>query len=126
MSRKRRAILGLTPNLKSLAGSLPHGLQRLVGIAIAFAAQPKLLCLDEPLTGLNQTEVQTILNVFRKIRSEHDCSILLVEHNMKAVMSVCDRIYVIHHGQELATGTPLEIRKDQRVIAAYLGTRHDS
>jgi branched-chain amino acid transport system ATP-binding protein len=117
-------ILGLTPYLDSTAGALPHGIQRLVSIAIAFAARPKLLCLDEPLTGLNQTEVAATLNVFQSIRRDFGCSILLVEHNMKAVMSVCDRIVVLHHGQQLATGTPGEIRGNDQVISAYLGHRH--
>ena len=118
-------ILGLTPYLDMIAGSLPHGIQRLVSIAIAFAARPKLLCLDEPLTGLNQTEVGNTLGVFRTIQRDFDTSILLVEHNMKAVMKVCDRIVVLHHGQQLATGTPAEIRANDKVITAYLGHRHD-
>ena len=118
------AILGLTPHLETIASALPHGLQRLVSIAIAFAPRPRLLCLDEPLTGLNQTEVATILQVFRRIRSEFRSTILLVEHNMKAVMAVCDRIVVLHHGQQLATGTPMEIRSNEAVIKAYLGTHH--
>jgi branched-chain amino acid transport system ATP-binding protein len=118
-------ILGLMQHLESVAGTLPHGLQRLVSIAIAFAARPKLLCLDEPLTGLNQTEVANTLQVFQSIRRDFGCTILLVEHNMKAVMSVCDRIVVLHHGQMLATGTPAEVRSNEQVIAAYLGKRHD-
>ena len=118
-------ILGLGPYLGLEAGSLPHGIQRLVSIAIAFAARPRLLCLDEPLTGLNQTEVAATLHVFQQIRREFKTSILLVEHNMKAVMSVCDRIVVLHHGQHLATGTPAEIRANEKVITAYLGKRHD-
>lgn len=117
-------ILGLTSYLDSLAGTLPHGLQRLVSIAIAFAARPKLLCLDEPLTGLNQTEVGTTLDILQRIRRDFACSILLVEHNMKAVMSVCERIVVLHHGQQLATGKPAEIRRNDAVISAYLGKRH--
>jgi branched-chain amino acid transport system ATP-binding protein len=118
------AILGLTPHLETVASALPHGLQRLVSIAIAFASRPKLLCLDEPLTGLNQTEVAATLDVFRSIRRDYGSTILLVEHNMKAVMNVCDRIVVLHHGQQLATGTPAEIRANDDVIQAYLGTRH--
>ncbi|WP_445503823.1 ABC transporter ATP-binding protein [Microvirga sp. G4-2] len=118
-------MLGLTPYLSDEAGNLPHGLQRLVSIGIAFAARPRLLCLDEPLTGLNQTEVANTLTVLGRIRDEFSCSVLLVEHNMKAVMRVCDRIVVLHHGQHLATGTPAEIRADKKVIDAYLGHRHE-
>ena len=114
-------LLGLRDRLEDAAGALPHGIQRLVSIAIAFATRPRLLCLDEPLTGLNQTEVETTLSIFRRIRDEFGSSILLVEHNMKAVMQICDRIVVLHHGQMLATGTPSEIRQDPNVIAAYLG-----
>lgn len=118
-------MLGLTPYLAHEAGNLPHGLQRLVSIGIAFAARPRLLCLDEPLTGLNQTEVANTLAVLGRIRDEFGCSVLLVEHNMKAVMQVCNRIVVLHHGQHLATGTPAEIRADKKVIDAYLGHRHE-
>jgi len=131
-SDKRRArvaetaeMLGLTPYLADEGGNLPHGLQRLVSIGIAFAARPRLLCLDEPLTGLNQTEVSNTLSVLKRIRDEFGCSVLLVEHNMKAVMSVCDRIVVLHHGQHLATGSPTDIRANAKVIEAYLGHRHD-
>jgi branched-chain amino acid transport system ATP-binding protein len=117
-------LLGLSPHLDSVAGTLPHGLQRLVSIGIALAARPRLLCLDEPLTGLNGTEVTRALDVFRLARRELGCTILLVEHNMKAVMTLCDRIVVLHHGRQLATGTPAEIRGNPEVIAAYLGMRH--
>jgi branched-chain amino acid transport system ATP-binding protein len=128
MRRERLAetadMLGLTPYLSDEAGTLPHGLQRLVSIGIAFAARPRLLCLDEPLTGLNQTEIGNTLAVLQRIRDDFGCSVLLVEHNMKAVMKVCDRIVVLHHGQHLATGTPAEIRADSKVVEAYLGHRH--
>lgn len=115
------ALLGLQSRLDEAAGHLPHGLQRLVSIAIAFAPRPKLLCLDEPLTGLNQTEVASALEVFRRIRDDFGSSIMLVEHNMKAVMQICDRLVVLHHGQLLATGTPEQVRRDPQVLAAYLG-----
>ena len=118
------ALLGLSAHLDEMAGTLPHGLQRLVSIAIGFATRPRLLCLDEPLTGLNQTEVVRTLDVFARIREEFGCSILLVEHNMKAVMQICDRIVVLHHGQLLATGSPQEVRNNPTVISAYLGGRH--
>ncbi len=124
--RETAEMLGLLPYLDEVAGNLPHGIQRLVSIGIAFATRPRLLCLDEPLTGLNQTEVGAAIDVFRSIRRNFNCTILLVEHNMKAVMKVCDRIVVLHHGQLLATGTPQEIRNDERVVAAYLGKRNES
>ena len=116
-------ILNLSDHLQEIAGNLPHGLQRRVSIAIAFATRPKLLCLDEPLTGLNQTEVGGALAIFRRIRDEFKLSILLVEHNMKAVMEICDRIVVLDHGVFLAAGSPLEIKQNPAVISAYLGKR---
>lgn len=123
--RETADMLGLSGYLSDEAGTLPHGIQRLVSIGIAFAARPRLLCLDEPLTGLNQTEVTNTLSVLERIRDDFGCSVLLVEHNMKAVMKVCDRIVVLHHGQHLATGTPAEIRADKNVIDAYLGHRNE-
>lgn len=117
-------MLGLSQYLHEEAGILPHGIQRLVSIGIAFAARPRLLCLDEPLTGLNQTEVTNALEVLQRIRDDFGCSVLLVEHNMKAVMKVCNRIVVLHHGQHLATGTPGEIRANKEVIDAYLGHKN--
>lgn len=119
-------ILGLTQYLDEKAGILPHGLQRLVSIGIAFATRPRLLCLDEPLTGLNQTEVATTLATFADIRDSYRTTIMLVEHNMKAVMQICERIVVLHHGRKLAQGTPREIRNDDSVISAYLGTHNAS
>ena len=116
-------ILNLSDHLQEIAGNLPHGLQRMVSIAIAFATRPKLLCLDEPLTGLNQTEVGGALAIFRRIRDDFKLSILLVEHNMKAVMEICDRIVVLDHGIFLAAGSPLEIKQNPAVISAYLGKR---
>lgn len=122
--RETAGLMGLTEVLGEVAGNLPHGLQRLVSIAIAFAARPKLLCLDEPLTGLNQTEVISVLEIFRRIREDYGASILLVEHNMKAVMDVCDRIVVLDYGVFLAAGTPEEVQTNPEVISAYLGKRH--
>lgn len=122
--RETAELMGLTDVLHEVAGNLPHGLQRMVSIAIAFATRPKLLCLDEPLTGLNQTEVLSALKIFRRIREEYEVSILLVEHNMKAVMDVCDRIVVLDYGVFLTEGTPQEVQNDPAVISAYLGKRH--
>ena len=121
--RETAALLNLTDFLDEYAGNLSHGQQRMVSIAIAFATRPTLLCLDEPLTGLNQTEVVATLKTFRRIRDEFDTSILLVEHNMKAVMEICDRIVVMDHGVFLAMGAPAEIKQNPAVISAYLGKR---
>ncbi len=119
--RETAALLGLGGLLHATAGSLPHGLQRMLSIAIAFAARPKLLCLDEPLTGLNSTEAVAALEVIGRIRDEYETTILLVDHNMRVVMRICDRIAVLNYGQKLAEGTPEEIRNNPDVIRAYLG-----
>jgi branched-chain amino acid transport system ATP-binding protein len=116
-------LVGLSAYLGEVAGSLPHGLQRLLSVAIAVAARPLLICLDEPLTGLNAIEVGAALNLFRRIRDEYGATILLVEHNMRAVMQICDRIIVLHYGEWLAEGTPAEISRNAQVIEAYLGMK---
>lgn len=116
-------MLNLSDHLQEIAGNLPHGLQRMVSIAIAFARRSKLLCLDEPLTGLNQIEVASALAIVRRIRDGFGGTILLVEHNMKAVMEICDRIVVLDHGVFLAEGNPTEISQNEAVISAYLGKR---
>ncbi|MEA2741681.1 MAG: branched-chain amino acid transport system ATP-binding protein, partial [Acetobacteraceae bacterium] len=90
-------LLGLDTMLELTAGTLPHGHQRMLSIAIAFAARPLLLCLDEPLTGLNATEVAAMLAAMRRIREVFGTTILLVDHNMRAVMRICDRIVVLNH-----------------------------
>lgn len=119
--RETAELLGLGGFLETVAGSLPHGHQRMLSIAIALAARPKLLCLDEPLTGLNSTEIAVALAIMRRIREEFATTIMLVDHNMRAVMRICDRIVVLNHGLKLAEGTPAEIRDDPAVISAYLG-----
>ncbi len=119
------ALFGLAGHENEIARNLPHGLQRLVSMAMAFAARPSLLCLDEPLTGLNQTEVAETLGVYRLLKSEYAMSILLVEHNMRAVMNICDRIYVLHHGEIIFSGTPDEVKGSETVLKAYLGEAHD-
>lgn len=119
--REMAKLTGLEDYLKVTASSLPHGLQRMLSIAIALAAEPKVLCLDEPLTGLQGSEVKAALDLFEMIRSELGITILLVEHNMRAVMRICDRILVLNHGRLLAAGTPEEVSQNDLVIEAYLG-----
>lgn len=119
--RETADVMGLGHILDECARNLPHGHQRMLSIAIAFASRPKLLCLDEPLTGMNQTEAFDALKIIRRLRDDFGTSILFVEHNMQAVMSLCDRIVVLHHGRKLASGSPQEIRDDTAVIDAYLG-----
>lgn len=113
-------FLGLDLIKGELAKNLSHGHQRLLGIAIALSANPQLLLLDEPLSGMNAAEVRESLVFIRQIRST-GITVLLVEHNMRAVMELCDRIVVLNFGQKIAEGVPDEIRKNKDVIEAYLG-----
>jgi len=103
------------------ARSLPHGHQRILGIAIALAAEPKLLLLDEPLSGMNAEEVNNAKEIIHKIW-KNGITILLIEHNMGAIMSLCQRIVVLNFGNKIAEGSPDEIRENKEVIQAYLGT----
>ena len=103
------------------ASSLPYGQQRKLEILRALASQPKLLLLDEPAAGMNPTETAELMEVIRTIRDKFQVSILLIEHDMSLVMNVCERLFVLDYGTLIATGTPDEIRKNEKVIAAYLG-----
>lgn len=113
-------FFGLGERRDEQASSLPHGLQRVLGVAVAFAANPKLLLLDEPFTGMNAEEIRQMMEIVRKVR-DRGVTLLLVEHDMRAVMGLCDRITVLDFGKLLAEGTPDEVRRHPDVIAAYLG-----
>lgn len=103
------------------AANLAHGFQRVLGIAMALAAKPGVLMLDEPVAGMNDTETAHMTQIIRRIRDEKGVTILLVEHDMRTLMGLSDRVTVLNFGQLLAQGTPQEIRNNEAVIQAYLG-----
>ncbi|MER1966476.1 ABC transporter ATP-binding protein [Castellaniella sp. GW247-6E4] len=117
--------VGLSGHAHASAATLAYGHQRLLGIAIALAADPKILLLDEPAAGLNPAEAQMMGEMIVRLHKELKISVLLVEHNMRMVMGICDRLFVLQHGQLIAQGTPQQIRNDPRVISAYLGSDDD-
>jgi len=132
--KKRQLIRERTSDIVSFAGlkgfeselakNLPHGHQRALGICIALAADPKLLMLDEPVTGMNTEEKEAMTALILGIR-ERGITVLIVEHDMKVVMGLCDRISVINFGKKIADGTPEAIRNNPDVIEAYLGADQD-
>jgi branched-chain amino acid transport system ATP-binding protein len=118
--------VGLEEHVNEIARELPYGAQRRLEIARALATEPFLLLLDEPAAGMNPKETNELDQLITRIRKEEDLSILLIEHDMKLVMSISDRIYVLDYGQMIAQGTPKEVAENENVIKAYLGEAFDA
>ena len=114
-------FMGLQSLKNEIARNLPHGHQRILGICLALATSPSLLLLDEPATGMHPEEMNNLVRLIKKLR-EGGITIVVVEHHMQAVMSLCDRLVVLNFGKKIAEGIPEEIRKNKEVIEAYLGT----
>lgn len=112
-------MLGLSHVKDELAKNLPHGYQKILGVARAVATQPKLLLLDEPLGGMNPEEIEFSLAVIKKLRDQ-GITVLIVEHNMQ-ILDLCDRVFVISFGEKIFEGTPDEVRRDENVIKTYFG-----
>ncbi len=125
---RRRAVaelerLGLRDRMNDLAGSFAYGDRRRLEIARALALEPAFLLLDEPAAGMNPAETDALIRILERIRAEHDIGLLVVEHDMRLIMRLSDRMVVLNKGQKIAEGTPQEIRSNPKVIEAYIGTR---
>jgi branched-chain amino acid transport system ATP-binding protein len=114
--------LGLTRDRDRLATTLPYGQQRRVEIARALAGRPRFLLLDEPAAGMNEAESDALLTTIRQIRDDERCAVLIVDHDLRLIMRLCERIHVLAEGKTICEGTADEVRRDPAVIQAYLGT----
>ncbi len=124
-TRSLLELFNLMDRSEEIANSLPHGFQRRLAVAVAMATEPHMLLLDEPFTGMNAQETAEMMELVRSIRAQ-GTTVLIVEHDMRAIMNLCDTVTVLNFGRALAEGTPQEIRNDPTVIEAYLGSTENA
>ncbi|MGY1807724.1 ABC transporter ATP-binding protein [Blastococcus sp. SYSU D00669] len=118
-------LVGLADRAEQGADSLSYGQERRLGIARALAGRPRLLLLDEPAAGLNEQESDELLAVLSGIRETYGCGLMVIEHDMRLIMRLCDRLHVLDYGRTLAAGSPADVARDPRVLDAYLGSRRE-
>ena len=125
-ARDRSTYVGMREHVfDEVSTNLSYGDQRRLEIARALASDPELLLLDEPTAGMNPQESATLTEFMQRLRDERGITILLIEHDMKVIMGVSERITVLDHGEKIAEGEPEEVRANERVVEAYLGKQHD-
>jgi branched-chain amino acid transport system ATP-binding protein len=117
------SALNLGHRADTRADKLPHGEERRLGIGRALATSPAVLLLDEPAAGANESESEELVHALRILKADFECSLVIIEHDMQLIMSICERIHVLDYGKSIAEGTPEHIRKNPAVLEAYLGRR---